>query len=341
MSDNSSTRPALPETVDIGKTEQLRITTADPAVRGVSTPARTPRPNPRRPLEHAGSMLAISRAVQPNLVSGFDDSFRRHLAVEQRRAVLDTIARELAPDTTLGDIVDAAQDLGWAENLGELSLADLALALLGEAPASAPARAVVPKISDEDSDEDHDSDDDEDEDEDDEDEEAEEEAEEEAAPAAKRGRKVAKTETRKPTSLDRALERIDKALAARGRKALAEPRGTGKLAKAKVGKSKKAAKKAATPIKRPSAASAAAAAAFAAAAAAAFADDDDTDAMSLDQAARLLVPLVRKLREATMQNLEEQTHMGRRKLRFHIGQLVKHGKLRRHGMGRGTCYTVK
>ena len=280
------------------------------------------------------------RAVQPNLASGFDDSFRRHLAVEQRRAVLDTIARELTPDTTLGDIVDAAQDLGWAENLGELSLAELALALLGEAPATATARAPAPQV-DEDEDDAADDEIDADDDADDDD-------EEEEAPVAKRGRKVAKVEAapvRKPSSLDRALDRIDKALAARGRKVRSEPRGTGKLAKAKVGKSKKAAKRPATPIPNKKAAAAAAAAAVAAAAAAAAAaaedDDDDTEAMSLDQAARLLVPLVRKLKEATMQDLEEQTHMGRRKLRFHIGQLVKHGKLRRHGMGRGTCYTVK
>ncbi len=276
-------------------------------------------------------MLAISRAVQPNLASGFDDSFRRHLAVEQRRAVLDTIARELTPDTTLGDIVDAAQDLGWAENLGELSLADLALALLGEPTASPPARSPAPEPVAAD-DEDEDEEVDEDEDDDDEHEDEVDDVEEEEAPAPARRGKVAKAEpARKPSSLDRALDRIDKALAARGRKNRAEPRGTGKLAKtkaaAKAAKGKKLAKKPATPLKK-----------FPVAA---MQDDDDTEAMSLDQAAKLLVPLVRKLKEATMQDLEEQTHMGRRKLRFHIGQLVKHGKLRRHGMGRGTCYTVK
>ncbi|MCA9714166.1 MAG: hypothetical protein KC468_05720, partial [Myxococcales bacterium] len=67
----------------------------------------------------------------------------------------------------------------------------------------------------------------------------------------------------------------------------------------------------------------------------------DDEAMSIEQAARKLVPLVRKYKQATMQDLEEATGLGRRKLRFHVGQLVKHGKLKRHGMGRGTHYTVK
>jgi hypothetical protein len=296
---------------------------------------------------------AISRAVQRNLASGFDDSFRRHLAVEQRRAVLDTIAHELTPETTLGDIVDAAQDLGWADGLGELCLSDLALALFGETPASAPSPAPVEHAADAETDEDEDevaaddddevAADDDDEDEDDDEEEASDEDEEEAP---SRGRKA--EAERKPSSLDRALDRIDKALAARrkvrGKKtAKATP---AKKAAAKKAASKKPAppaKKAAPPPAKKTAAATRAANAAAAAAAAAAEDDedDDTEAMSLDQAAKLLVPLVRKLREATMQDLEEQTKMGRRKLRFHIGQLVKHGRLRRHGMGRGTCYTVK
>ena len=311
---------------------------------------------------HAGNI----RAVQPNLASGFDDSFRRHLAVEQRRAVLDTIARELTPDTTLGDIVDAAQDLGWADNLGELSLADLALALLGtttstttSAPttsATAPGRTTPGRTTpgrsappqpvardqniDSDIDDIDDIDDSDDSDIDDSD------AEHKAPPPAHRGRTATATRLRVPkqSSLDRALERIDEALAARGRKTRNEPRGTGKRGAGKLSASKtaaktgqakklvkKLAKKAPPPVKK----------APVLAAADPLDDDDDTEAMSLDQAARLLVPLVRKLKEATMQDLEEQTHMGRRKLRFHIGQLVKHGKLRRHGMGRGTCYTVK
>ena len=278
--------------------------------------------------------------MQRNLASGFDDSFRRHLAVEQRRAVLETIAHELTPDTTLGDIVDAAQDLGWADSLGELSLSDLAAALLGgEPPTSTVTAPAVQQDDEEDEDEDEDEDDSdelEDDGDEDEDEDAEDEEEEEEAPA-KRGRKSAKAEPaaaqRKPSSLDRALDRIDKALAARRK---VRPEGRGKVASkatskaaskvaAKVTKAgKKLAKKAAASKRAPI-----------------IEDEDDTDAMSLEQAAKLLVPLVRKLREATMQDLEEQTHMGRRKLRFHIGQLVKHGRLKRHGMGRGTCYTVK
>lgn len=62
--------------------------------------------------------------------------------------------------------------------------------------------------------------------------------------------------------------------------------------------------------------------------------------MSLDEAVAAFVPLVRSLGEATMQHLEEATGLGRRKLRFHVGQLVKHGHLTRHGMGRGTYYTA-
>lgn len=282
--------------------------------------------------------------MQRNIASGFEDSYRRHLAVEQRRAVLDTIAHELTPDTTLGDIIDAANDLGWADGLGELCLSDLAIALFGEADVDAPidapvaAQTVTAPDDDDDDDSDADSDDDDTELAADDDDDAEAEAEPEDEPA--RGRK--------PSSLDRAVDRIEKTLAA-ARKVRAK-----KVAKAASKKVAKAAARIPTPVKPAKAKAAAKAAPPPAKATPPRAvkagrapieddedEDDDTEAMSLDQAAKLLVPLVRKLREATMQDLEEQTKMGRRKLRFHIGQLVKHGKLRRHGMGRGTCYTVK
>ncbi len=273
--------------------------------------------------------------------------------------MLDTIARELTPETTLGDIVDAAQDLGWGDSLGELRLADLAGALLGEAPPAPPRTStsaddqadtdLVADANEADDGDEHAAEQDEDE----QDEQAEQDEEEALAPVAEppktaRARKTAAKAAakaaarveppRKPSSLDRALDRIDKALAARGRKGK-----TSAAAKSKP--SPAAAKKPALAAKKPAAPVAAAKKTPSKKAPVVVREDededDDNDAMSLEQAAKVLVPLVRKLKEATMQDLEEQTGMGRRKLRFHIGQLVKHGRLKRHGMGRGTCYTVK
>ncbi len=67
---------------------------------------------------------------------------------------------------------------------------------------------------------------------------------------------------------------------------------------------------------------------------------DADEPMSLDEAAEVLVPIVSNMETATMQQLEELTGIGRRKLRFHIGQLVRNEYLERHGMGRGTYYTA-
>lgn len=68
---------------------------------------------------------------------------------------------------------------------------------------------------------------------------------------------------------------------------------------------------------------------------------DADEPMSLEEAAEVLVPIVAGMDTATMQSLEEFTGIGRRKLRFHIGQLVRHEYLERHGMGRGTHYTAR
>lgn len=275
--------------------------------------------------------------MQRNLSTGFEDSYRRHLVVEQRKAVLETIARELNPATTLGDIVDAAQELGWGDAMGELSLGEFAEALLGGEAVGAPAAVVVDAGESEL----------ESEDEEDEDEEGElfaeepeddddlSETEEDVAPppVAKASRGKAKVGAKKAAKVAKEAKETKATKPAKPAKGgrvvptqtalpIIPPAPAGKkgAAAAKKQLSKKAAKKAAMYV---------------------AAMQDDSDAMNLDQAAKLLVPIVRKLKEATMQDLEEQTGMGRRKLRFHIGQLVKHGRLKRHGMGRGTCYTVK
>ena len=286
-------------------------------------PAAAPRFSPFGgfALEAAPGEGAISGAVQRPPATGFEESYRRHLVLEQRRAVLETIARELNPATTLGDIVDAAQELGWGDAMGELNLGDLAVALLGESDTGAPARDDAPSHDDDVSDlEDADDDGDGDADEaanDDVAEDADEEEEEER-PVAKvakgRSKKAAKAQASKARPAAKSKKKAAKAAAQQTVLPIVPPTPAGKKG------SKKAAKKAAKVAPAPA---------------------DDSEAMNLEQAAKLLVPLVKKLKEATMQDLEEQTGMGRRKLRFHIGQLVKHGRLKRHGMGRGTCYTVK
>lgn len=274
--------------------------------------------------------------MQRNLSTGFEDSYRRHLVVEQRKAVLETIARELSPATTLGDIVDAAQELGWGDAMGELSLGEFAEALLGGEPAGAAPVAAPPAelergaAADQDEEEELEVEaeaDEEDEaelaDEGEEDDDDLSETEEDvvAAPpppapkASSRGKAKAKAAAKKATKSGKGGRVVPTQTALPNIPATpAGKKGAGKKL------SKKAAKKAAMYVP---------------------AMADDSDAMNLDQAAKLLVPIVRRLKEATMQDLEEQTGMGRRKLRFHIGQLVKHGRLKRHGMGRGTCYTVK
>jgi hypothetical protein len=265
--------------------------------------------------------------VQRNLSTGFEDSYRRHLVVEQRKAVLETIARELSPTTTLGDIVDAAQELGWGDAMGELSLGDFAEALLGgEVAAPAVPPAVADSAEEEDGAEEARADEEEEdellaEEEEPEDDDDLSETEEDVAPpppVAKASKKAkAKASAKKAAKGGKSAKggRVPTQTALPNIPAAPAKKGAGgkKL-------SKKAAKKAAMYVP---------------------AMQDDSDAMNLDQAAKLLIPIVRRLKEATMQDLEEQTGMGRRKLRFHIGQLVKHGRLKRHGMGRGTCYTVK
>jgi hypothetical protein len=179
------------------------------------------------------------RAVQGRH-AGFEASYRRHLLTEQRKAVLELLAGDLDPDVTLGEVVDAAKALGWAGGVGDLSLSDLADALM--------ARSDLEPRSE---------------------------------PAAK-----------EPTR----------------RKVKVRDSGTdGARVKARGDEGQ---------------------------------GGDFDERMSTERAAELFVPLIERLGQVTMQELENETGIGRRKLRFHIGQLVRHGYVKRHGMGRGTHYTV-
>ncbi len=343
------------------------------------------------------SVVDIVRAVQATS-HRFEDSFRRHLIPEQRRALLETIAQELSPDTTLGEVVDAVESLGWGEHMGELCLAELAGALVqnpdGDEPAEASGQDNETEATDEDEVEDEVEEDaeDEDEDEDDAEDAYEDEDEDEdpiqlllsssrssrksssrrasarkTASKAASGRKKAskktakskksakKKATKKKTAKKKTAKKATKKTASKKKTAKKTAKKTSKKATKKKTAKKKTAKKATkktskktskktakkTAKKTSKKTSKKAASKKPKGRKAKLVAPIDDEAMSIEQAARKLVPLVRKYKQATMQDLEEATGLGRRKLRFHVGQLVKHGKLKRHGMGRGTHYTVK
>lgn len=280
--------------------------------------------------------------MQGNQV-GFESSLQQHLDTEQRRAVLEAIGGSINPDSTLGEIIDAAEALGWSEKMGDLSLADLAEALL--APNGESATAASEAAAEDDAADDEDEDD-EGEDADDEDEDDDFELEiEEPAPSRRKVSKAAAAKEAKGAAAKKKIAAASKKVASK-KAADAEPmkasKKSAKKAAAKPGKkeappparSGRGAEKAASPVTSKKTSKKAAAAGRRKPTAV-----DVDDRMSLDEAAEYFLPVVEELGEATMQALEEQTGVSRRKLRFHVGQLVKHGYLERHGMGRGTYYT--
>ncbi|MEX1363525.1 MAG: hypothetical protein AB1Z98_10385 [Nannocystaceae bacterium] len=268
---------------------------------------------------------------------GFDSSYRRYLDAEQRRAVLEAIGGTINPDSTLGEVIDAAEALGWSEQMGDLSLADLADALLApEAEAeddehhSELATGTALTASDDEEDEDEDEDEDEtddyeyeDVDEEDDDDDDQLALVELPTPRARRSSTKKKASKKKATASAKKKSISKKSAASTKKKASKKATASSKKkASKKKASKKKVAKKKST--KRRSKIEAV----------------DIDDRMSLEQAAEFFLPYVEDLGEATMQALEEDTGVARRKLRFHVGQLVRHGYLERHGMGRGTYYTV-
>lgn len=273
----------------------------------------------------------------------FPRSYQRHLVTEQRKAVLAALRDRIGPEHTVGEVLDAAEALGWAEPMGDLSLADLAAALLtpvGEGSSAATDEEAEPE--DDDGDESDEDDDSEVVDDDEVPPERGRTGKKKAAKATKAPVAKGKTKAAAKKASARAPEPASKKASKKGaaKKAAAQKQGKkGPAQKAPGKKAKKAPSKApAVTTVRGGKAQPAVSKTTGKGRRAAPVDFDEP--MSLEDAAGVLVPLVRSLGEATMQDLEEQTAGGRRKLRFHIGQLVRRGYLRRHGMGRGTFYTV-
>ncbi len=274
---------------------------------------------------------------------GFESSFRQHLDTEQRRAVLEAIGANIHPDSTLGEVLDAAQALGWSEQMADLSLADLADALLAPEADDVEEAAAEEEAEDEAAEEDAEAEEDEyeedeyeddeyeddeyEEDEAEDEDEDEEDEEEDEVAAPRRGRRRAAAnkatkKTAKKTSKKPAKKTSKKTSKKPAKKTSKKPakKTSKKPAKKTSKKPAKKTSKSSRGRRRPAV--------------------DVDERMSLEQAAEFFVGYVEELGEATMQALEEETGIGRRKLRFHIGQLVKEGYLERHGMGRGTYYTV-
>jgi len=282
-------------------------------------------------------------------VQGFESSYRRHLAVEQRRAILEAIAETLDPEATVGDVLDAAERLGWGDQIGAFSLAEIAAAMTPhdarpalEDDLDEPAEDELAEdelAEDELADDDDALEDDDaasDEvyaDEDDEELEPEDEEDEytrnlRALLGPERLRELERAEAQAEPVAEPARtkkkggkKKSKKAAKVQARKAAPEPVAKGRVGKGKAEKGEDGRKRAARlrALRK---------------------KIDAEERMSLDEAAELFLPIVTELGQATMQDLEEFTGVGRRKLRFHVGQLVRHEYLERHGMGRGTYYTV-
>jgi hypothetical protein len=258
---------------------------------------------------------------------GFERTFERHLIVQQRRAVLDALASKIDPDATVGEVLDAAESLGWSEHMGELSLSDLADALLSDGNADEEEMQTSEPKDDTDEAQ---TDEDEDEDED--------------VEAPTRGKKTSKKAAKKAAkatgkkAAKKTSKKAAKTAAKKTSKKAAKTAGKKTSKKAAKTAAKKTSKKAAKTAGKKTSKKAGRGPSARLRALRQKLDADEP--MSLDEAAEVFLPIVEQFENATMQDLEEATGVGRRKLRFHVGQLVRHDYLERHGMGRGTYYSI-